>query len=393
MPTETPTYSRLGNIPKPAYTPPTTTKPKKKTTLLEIILFGVFALLLILGGFAIYSHFSPSYDDVPNLVADGFQHDRINLLVIGIGGDSHPGGGKDLADSIMFVSLKPSTKQVALVSVPRDFYLNIGHYGVHRINAAHDLGYQNSYPGRGPGLLVDTVKEITGQPIHAYARIDFAAFEKIIDELGGVDIYVYRPFHDFLFKDGFEQGWQHMNGKRALQYARYRYVHGAEGNNFARELRQQQVVTAMRQKLQHLPPQQVLRLVGVASTVSKYTATNLTPGQIVKLYTTFKDVKPANIRHVSLAPLTEVFMVSTPGDSGEAVRPRGGNYTPIRQMAANIFSDMRPLVNHDQIQLAEGEAPKPAEVAGDDTLVRKQRAAAATKPSAQTTTRASAVAQ
>src|SRR5947199_9953717 len=164
---------------------------RKKSSAGEKILFSILGLFVIVAGMALYTQFSPSYTEVPNTVAAGLKADRVNLLVIGIGGDGHPGGGIDLADSILLVSLQPSTKKAALISIPRDFYLQIGHYGMHRLNDAHALGENAGYPGRGPGLTIDEVKAITGQPIHAYIRLDFKAFEKIIDGLGGVDIYVY----------------------------------------------------------------------------------------------------------------------------------------------------------------------------------------------------------
>lgn len=341
---------------------------RKKSSRGEKILFTLLGIFVIIAALALYTQFAPSYKNVPNTVAAGLKRDRVNLLVIGIGGDRHPGGGEDLADSILLVSLKPSTKQAALISIPRDFYLRIGRYGMHRLNDAHELGENIGYPGHGPGMLVDQVSQITGQPVDAFIRLDFAAFEKIIDDLGGVDIYVYRPFHDTLFNDSFQQGWQHMNGRRALQYARYRYVVGAEGNNFARELRQQQIVSAIRTKLQHLSAQQALRLAMSAGAVSRYTTTNLTTPQMLQLYETFHDMPSTNVRHVSLAPVTEVFMLNTFTDSGQAVRPRGGDYGPLRRTIQTVFTDTRPIVTPVQIQLSDGVTPQPSQYPGDDTL-------------------------
>ncbi len=359
-------FSRLGQPLAPIDTPKK--KPRKKTTFLELILFGVFGVLVLAGAFALYQQFSPHHDYIAPTVDAGFKRDRINLLLIGIAGDRKINGGNDLADAVIFVSLKPSTKQAALISIPRDLYVNIGRFGVHRLNAAHDIGYQMGYRGGGPGLLMDTVSKIVGQPIDGYARIDFKAFARVIDDLGGIDIFVYRPFHDYLFNDSFQQGWQHMTGERALRYARYRYVRGAEGNNFARELRQQQVIAATKKKLQNADLSQVLRLISSASTVSKYTSTNLATTDLVHLYRTFHELPAANIRHVSLAPLTEVFMLNKLGDAGEAVRPPGNNFASIQGMTRDVFKDMRPLVNRDQIQLTEGSTPKPSDVVGDDSL-------------------------
>jgi anionic cell wall polymer biosynthesis LytR-Cps2A-Psr (LCP) family protein len=209
---------------------------------------------------------------------------------------------------------------------------------------------------------MDTVEQITGEPMHAYIRIDFAAFEKIIDELGGVDIYVYRPFHDYVFNDEFKAGWQHMTGRRALRYARLRYVEGsAEGNNFARELRQQQVIAALRDKLQKLTAQQALQLVQVARTVSRYTDSNLTTGQMIQLYSTFHDMERTNIRHVSLAPFTTIIMVTNPADPGEAVQPRTGDYKEIQVVARSIFTSTKPIVTRDEIQLTP-PPPPPARI-------------------------------
>lgn len=348
---------------------------RKKSSTGEKILFILLGLFVIVAGLALYTQFSPSYTEVPNTVAAGLKADRVNLLVIGIGGDGHPGGGIDLADSLLLVSLQPSTKKAALISIPRDFYLKIGRYGMHRLNDAHALGENAGYPGGGPGMTIDQVKAITGQPIHGYIRLDFKAFEKIIDGVGGVDIYVYRPFHDTLFNDTFQQGWQHMNGHRALQYARYRYIIGLEGTNFARELRQQQIVSAIRKKMQHLTPAQALRLAMSASSVSHYTKTNLSTPQLVQLYNMFHDMNPANVRHVSLQPMTEIFMLTKINDSGEAVRPRNGDYGPIRTTIQNVFNDTRPVVTPSAIQLTDDGTPSPSLYAGDDTMMAKPAAA------------------
>lgn len=366
-------FSRLGPESPRFEAPAPLKKPRKRTTFLELVLFGLLALFVIGGGLALYQHYGPQkYEILPNTVAEGWKSDRINILLIGIAGDRKINGGNELADAIMIVSLKPSTKQAALISIPRDLYVDVGKFGVHRINAAHDLGYKMGYRGGGPSLLSDTISRVTGQPIHAWARIDFKAFSRVIDDLGGIDVFVYRPFRDYLFNDMFEQGWQHMNGDRALRYARYRYVRGAEGNNFARELRQQQVVSAVKKKLQHLGAGQALRLVATATQVSKYTATNLGTGEIIELYRTFKDLPQGNLRHVSLAPLTEVFMVTKVGDAGEAVRPPGNDYARIQSVTRDIFTDMRPLVNRDQIQLSDTDKPKPSDYAGDDSLKESQ---------------------
>jgi len=357
MPTEPefrPTrYSKLNPDGSGSHLAATKIEPKATRTqsALEITLFIVFGVLIVLAGVALYTSNSKKYKEVPNGVDAGLKNDRVNIVLFGIGGDNHPSHDQ-LADSIMFVSLKPSTKQAAVVSVPRDLWVRIGPYGAHRINYAHEVGGQSGYPGAGPGLLCDTVSHVFNQPVHAFVRVDFSAFEKLIDDLGGVDVYCQRGFYDYLFHDGFSQGWHHLGGKRALAYARYRYVIGPEGDNFARELRQQQVITALRGKLQRLSPQGAMQLFQAASTLSNATETNLTAGQMLTLYRLFHDVKPENIRHVSLKPLTEIFEVTRLAEPGEAVRVPNDDYRAIQNLAANIFTSEQQISTEDQIRIA-----------------------------------------
>lgn len=333
-------------------------KPTRTQSAIEYVLFGVFGFLIVLAIVALYTSNTAAHKKVPNAVADGLKHDRVNIVMIGIGGDNHPSKDK-LADSIMLVSLKPSTRQAAIVSIPRDLWVPIASHGTHRINYAHAIGEQSGYPGEGPGLLCDTVAGVFGQPVHAFVRVDFSAFEKIIDDLGGIDVYCQRGFYDYLFKDGFAQGWHHLNGKRALAYARYRYIIGPEGDNFAREMRQQQVVNAVRAKLQNVTPQQVTHLVAALSTLSNATETNLTTAQMISLYSTFHAINPQNVRHVSLKPLTTTFEVTRFAEPGEAVKPRTGDYRELQSVLRDIFRSGRQISTEDEIQFAATPAAPP----------------------------------
>jgi hypothetical protein len=201
------------------------------------------------------------------------------------------------------------------------------------------------------------VERSLGQPVHGYARVDFLAFQKVIDALGGVDIYVQRPFYDYLFKDGFQQGWQHMSGKRALQFARYRYILDFEGNTFGREMRQQQVLSAVREKMKDLDTKQVLRLARLALSASDYTSTNLTTPQMLELYTTFRNARREDIRHVSLKKYTRVIKLTDPRVAGDAVAPKNGDLAPIRQVVQTVFNGQGPIVAPGEIELRDVAPP------------------------------------
>lgn len=365
-------YTRNNTPLAPRYDKPT----KRKKGAAEYLMYGFVVVLVVIVSIASYAYFAPAMKEVPNRVAEGFDQDRINILLIGIGGDAHPGEGKDLADSIILVSLKPSTRQAALVSLPRDLYVPMDNgVGMQRLNAAHALGGRMGFKGKGPGFLVHTVQNLLGEPVHAYARIDFKAFEKVIDAMGGIDVYVYRPFYDYLFKDGFEKGWHHLDGKRALRYARYRHIRASyEGNNFGRELRQQQVVDAIRDKMKSLDASQILRLSKLAMNSSDFTSTNLTTPQMVELYTTFRNTKRADVRHVSLKKFTKIIKLTEPHLYGEAVAPPKNDYTKIREVVRTVFNGREPIVAPSEIQLTEvGEPP----AAGKEEKVKANRQAVA----------------
>lgn len=335
--------------------PPRATRSQ---SLIEIILFVVFGGLIILAAIALYTTYSPKHRLVPNLVEAGLHDDRVNILLFGVGGENHP-QKDELADSIMLLSLKPSTQQAALVSIPRDLWVKLGPYGTHRINYAHAAGGSSGYPGEGPGLLADTVSRVFNQPVHAFVRIDFRAFEKIIDDLGGIDVDCQRGFYDFLFKDGFAKGPHHLDGKRALAYARYRYIIGPEGDNFARELRQQQVINAAREKAQHISPAAVMHLLTAMSTLSASTMTNLTTPQMVTLYRRFHEIQPSKIRHVSLKPVTQLFEVTRMAEPGQAVRTRTGDDRELQAVEASIFSSEAQMATEDQIQISTPATASP----------------------------------
>src|SRR4030042_1894714 len=118
--------------------------------------------------------------------------DRINALLLGIRGEGDPNGGL-LSDGIMMLSFKKSTGQVSLISIPRDLYLQMpGEVKYEKVNAAYALGlgkYNN-----GLDYAKKTVAYITGQHIEYGVVINFEAFNDIIDLLGGVTIYLDKPF-------------------------------------------------------------------------------------------------------------------------------------------------------------------------------------------------------
>ena len=177
---------------------------------------------------------------------------RVNILFLGLDRrDNDPGPWR--TDTMILFSVDPISKTISMLSIPRDLYVPIPGFGEDRINAAHAYGDQFKLPGGGPELAKRTVQYNLGIPVDYFVRLDFRGFEKIIDQINGIDIDVPRTIVDTEYPTPdygtmtvrFEAGRQHMDGKRALQYARTRH----DSNDFDRSRRQQQVITAVRDKV------------------------------------------------------------------------------------------------------------------------------------------------
>ena len=186
-----------------------------------------------------------------NKTLEGEKDDRINILIMGMGGKYHE--GSYLTDTIMIASIKPSTKQVSLVSLPRDLQVEIPGYGWRKINNANAFGEINN-EGYGAELARQVVEKSFDMDIHYYIRIDFTGFEEIVDSLNGIDVMVDSAFTDYQYPTedkkyqivSFRAGPQTMYGEEALKYARSRHSGmNGEGSDFARSKRQQKNINGL----------------------------------------------------------------------------------------------------------------------------------------------------
>ena len=230
---------------------------------------------------------------------------RVNILILGV--DQRPGErGPWRTDTMIVVSIDPVSKSAGVLSIPRDLWVEIPGHGEERINAAYVIGELSQFPGGGPALAKKTVQDNLGEPIHYYLRVNFAAFQQMIDLIGGVDVYVEHEINDPAYPDmnyGYEPlripaGWQHMNGALALKYARTRHA----GSDFERAHRQQQVVLAVRDKVTRLDllPALLPRAREVAATLGNSVQTDLTLDQLVRLAQLGSEIDSAHIRTATI---------------------------------------------------------------------------------------------
>ena len=155
-------------------------------------------------------------------------------------------------DTMIIVSLNVDTGTVAMMSLPRDLFVYIPHGKMGRLNTAFGIGDNIGWdPGRGFGLLRQTIFYNFGINVHYYARVNFSGFEAIINQLGGVEIAVDCAYRDHYPTASGEYRWRTLpvgyytfDGFDALWYARTRKY----TDDFDRGRRQQQLLRAMWRK-------------------------------------------------------------------------------------------------------------------------------------------------
>lgn len=274
----------------------------------------------------------------------GQTEDRINILLLGIGGEGHD--GPYLTDTIILASIKPSTKQVALLSIPRDLLMLIPGYGYRKINNADAFG-ESKTPGYGPVFASEVISQTMDIPIHYYIRADFQAFTDIIDRLGGIRVYVDKSFTDYTFPTAdykvktlsFEQGWQTMDGVTALNFARSRHGTNGESNDFARSHRQQKILLAVKNKVVSSFFFTVGKIQDILSSLDKRVKTNMEWWEIASLYKITKDLDYENMINRVLEDGPGKPLIQSRYGDAEVLEPRHDNFDEIKLIARNIFSE------------------------------------------------------
>lgn len=307
--------------------------------------------------------------------------DRINLLLLGMGGSNHEGGY--LADTIMLVGLKPETKQAALLSIPRDLTAPTESGAWRKINSIHAVAEAQETDSGGPAMM-NSLSTILDTDINYYIRVDFDGFVNIIDELGGIDVNVENTFDDYTYpirgeEDNedyyaryehlhFDAGQQHMNGSLALKYARSRHSIGIEGSDFARAMRQQLILEAVKTKLLSrdtlLKPMVISRII---SELNDNIKTNLDVWAMIKLWDEFKDIDREQINHKVLSDGPGGFLIASRGEDGAYILiPQTGNFKDIQDFTKNIFITEG---EDDQNMTSNNNSPKKNETINTDIKI------------------------
>lgn len=286
--------------------------------------------------------------------------DRINFLLLGVGGAGHD--GPELSDTIMFASYRPSTNDIGLLSIPRDLAVPIPGYGYQKINSINAYAEMED-PGSGPEWTSDVIGDLLNQEIHYFVKVDFDGFVDLIDAIDGIDLYVDRSFTDdqyptedsLLQTISFEQGWAHMDGDMALQYVRSRHGNNGEGSDFARAQRQQKILLAVKDELlsasTFLNPAKLNNLV---ETFQDNVETNMSFWELMKIVRYIPDIDTEHIHTAVLDSDVNSPLYSTTINGAYVLLPKKDDWTTIEQMAANIFDNAdNATVSADSTSVAQ----------------------------------------
>jgi LCP family protein required for cell wall assembly len=260
-----------------------------KYTLISVL--GIFFIFLCFVGWWVYSNYNQVSQVQKSKEESRFSQfvqkpedkppewegtERVNVLLMGGDERGLKKGEVARSDSMLIVSIDPSTKKIHLFSILRDTQVAIPGFKDNRANAAITLG--------GPELAMKTIGNLTGLNIQYYVYVDFQGFIKLVDAIGGVDFYVEKNMKYSDAADGhvydinLKKGQQHLDGDKALQYVRFRHDRLSD---FTRTERQRAFLKAIAQKMQS--GWNLIRLPDILSKVTPYMESNMSTGDMLKL--------------------------------------------------------------------------------------------------------------
>lgn len=275
----------------------------------------------------------------------GEDQGRINILLLGAAGKGKP--GQNLTDTIMIMSIDTKNNRMALLSLPRDLYVQIPKTKSYsKINALYQYGLHNN---QGTDLIRTAVNEITGLEINYFVTIDFAGFTKIVDDLDGINVMNERDIFDPRYPGpGYSyetfklaKGFQHLDGATALKYVRER--HNDPDGDFGRAKRQQQVIQAVKNKVFSLGTFfNFIAVNNLLNTLGDNLKTDIPLDELESFIALSRKVDTQNIVNKvvdawekdSLLKISHVFFGEV---RASILIPRVGSYSEIHDLAANLF--------------------------------------------------------
>jgi LCP family protein required for cell wall assembly len=247
-------------------------RPRRRIPIGRMLTVALLLVLVlaVVGGVLLFQRVSRFNDDVSSsatlstaLFGPLNGDDRVNILLIGYGGEAQAAGAGYLADSLNIYSIDPQTDTTTVIPMPRDFWVEgfpdlLPDNG--KLNEAFAIGHARGGIEEGARATAQILSSVTGLRIDHWMAMDFTSFRGMVDAVGGVTVqnptafsftWVEEKFLAGNFDGGsFAAGTLHLDGEQALSYARARYTSEiSESSDFARSVRQQRIMSALKAKL------------------------------------------------------------------------------------------------------------------------------------------------
>jgi LCP family protein required for cell wall assembly len=280
---------------------------------------------------------------------------RVNILLLGRGGANHPGG--NLTDTILVASIDPVQNEAALLSIPRDFYVNFrGTYT--KINAVFEYGQQASKAKDDAGKEKDGIAaidekltQVIGIPMHYYAIVDFDAFKDVVNAVNGIDITLDDPIWDPNFDWQYGKnalklpaGQVHLSGVQAMLLARSRNAHGGygTGNDFERNANQRKMLIAIKEKVFTLGTfSNPAKISSLIDAVGNHVRTNISLDELRRMYDIGKNIDAGKVASIGFTDEPNNLITTGTRNNQSVVLPRAGDfdYTDIQAFVRNSLKD------------------------------------------------------
>ncbi|AER66733.1 cell envelope-related transcriptional attenuator [Thermovirga lienii DSM 17291] len=315
----------------------------------EILVISMLAIFALVAGtaFKVIPLLNPNSENIKENIVYDKKTGTVNVLIVGT--DKVPGEKRNRSDTIAIASLDIDKKVIKVLTIPRDTRAQIPGKGWQKINHAYAYG--------GIELLGKSIVNLLAIPIHYYVVVNYDSFPKLVDLIGGVDIYVSKhlKYHDRAgnLHIDIPKGMQHLDGKTALGYVRFR--NDAYGD-IGRIERQKKFYNAVFEKLKQ--PEILTKIPSLIKEGLRLIDTNISMSQALQLASYLKDIprenvaiatlpgRPAYIEKVSywipdLAAAAE-FLASTP--TKPKIIENDGNTKEETAKAENTIQLKWPLV-------------------------------------------------
>jgi LCP family protein required for cell wall assembly len=287
--------------------------------------------------------------------------ERVTILFMGLDyRDWSSGEGPSRSDSMMLLSIDPVSKTAGMLSIPRDLWAVIPGFTPNKINTAYYFGELYKVPGGGPELAMRTVEQTIGVPIDYYAQIDFGAFIRFIDLIGGVKINVpaaitVDPLGNDTQPKNLKPGVQVLPGAVALAYARERH---AAGGDFARAERQQQIVLGIRDRILEfdLLPGLIANSPALYAELSSGVHTNLSLEDVIKLAVLAAQIDRDKIIHGVIGE-HDIIYGRSPDDLAILI-PIPDKIRELRDQIFTSSTALGPLTPGSAAERMTAEAPR-----------------------------------